>query len=80
MAVRDTVDNGDCDCNEKHDASTEHRDESMITEFPEHRDESKFKKVIKRTSRRIKIHGNQKTSRTSKRLKIRKSGHEDRDG
>ena len=46
MAVRDTVDDGHFDCFEKHDVSSEHRDESKFTEFPEHRDESKIRKVI----------------------------------
>ena len=46
VAVRDTVDDGHCDCFEKHDVSSEHRDESKFTEFPEHRDESKIRKVI----------------------------------
>ena len=44
MAVGDTVDDGHCDCIEKHDVSSEHRDESKLTYFPEHRDESNFKK------------------------------------
>ena len=34
MAVRDTVDDGDCDCVEEHDASSEHRDESKIHRIP----------------------------------------------
>ena len=32
MAVRDTVDDGHCDCTEKHDVSSEHRDESKFTQ------------------------------------------------
>ena len=47
MVVRDTVDDGHCDCIEMHDVRSEHRDESKFTDFPEHRDESKFRKVIK---------------------------------
>ena len=39
-AVRDTVDDGHCDCIERHELRAEHRDESKFTEFPEHRDES----------------------------------------
>ena len=38
-AVRDTVDDGHCDCIERHELSSEHRDESKLTEFAEHRDE-----------------------------------------
>ena len=44
LAVRDTVDDGHCDCIEKADVSSEHRDESNFTELPAHRDQSKFKK------------------------------------
>ena len=40
MAVRDTVDDGHCDHIEKHDVSSEDRDES-------NRNESKFRRVIK---------------------------------
>ena len=32
MAVRGTVDDGHCDCIEKHDVTSEHRDESKFTE------------------------------------------------
>ena len=46
MAVRDTVEDGHCDCKEKHDVSSEHRDESKFTEFAEHRDGSKLGKVV----------------------------------
>ena len=46
MAVRDIVEDGHCNCTEKHDVSSEHRDESKLTEVP-HPDESKFRKVIK---------------------------------
>ena len=63
MAVRDTVDDGHCDCTEKHDVSSEHCGESKITEFQELCDEIKIE---------------EKSSRTSRRVKIRKSGHEDR--
>ena len=42
MAVQDTVDNCHCDCTEKHDVLSEHRYESKVKEFPEHRDGSKF--------------------------------------
>ena len=45
MAVQDTVD-GHCDCIDKHDVISEHREESKFQEFPEHRDESKKRKVI----------------------------------
>ena len=45
MAVRDVVEDGHCDCIEKHDGSSEHRDESNLTEVPEHPDESKFTKI-----------------------------------
>ena len=65
LAVRDTVDDGHCDCIEKADVSLEHRDESNFTELPEHRDESKFKKSH---------HEHRDGS------KFKKSGHEDRDG
>ena len=44
LAVRDTVDDGHCDCIEKADVSSEHRDESNFTELPAYRDQSKFKK------------------------------------
>ena len=46
MAVRDIVEDGHCDCTEKHDVSSEHRDESKLTEVPVHPDESKFRKII----------------------------------
>ena len=46
MAGRDTVGDGHCDCIEKHDVSSEHRDESEFPEFPERRDEFKVRKVI----------------------------------
>ena len=45
-AVRDIVEGGHCDYIAKHDVSSEHRDESKLTEVPEHHDESKFRKVI----------------------------------
>ena len=38
-AVRDIVEDG-----QKHDVSSEHRDESKLTEAPEHPDESKIQK------------------------------------
>ena len=44
MAVRDIVEDGHCDCTEKHDVSSEHRDESKLTEVPVHPDESKIQK------------------------------------
>ena len=77
MAVRDTVENGHCDCSEKHDVRTEHRDELKFTEFPERRDESKLRRVIKNIETG---QNSRKVSRTSSRVTIRKSGHEDRDG
>ena len=46
MVVRDIVEDGHCDRTEKHESS-EHRDESKLTDVPEHPDESKFGKVIK---------------------------------
>ena len=64
MAVRDTVDGGHCDCIEKHDVSSEHRDESKFTEFPKHRDESKFTEFPKHRDE----------------SKFKKSHHEHRDG
>ena len=63
MAVRDTVDDGHCDCIEKHDVSSEQCGETKFTEFQELCDEIKIQ---------------EKSSRTSRRVKIRKSGHEDR--
>ena len=43
MAVQDTVDDGSCDCIEKHDVISEHRDESKNQKsHHEHRDGSKF--------------------------------------
>ena len=65
MAVRDTVDDGQCDCIEKHDVSSENRDESKFTEFPEHRDESRSQK-----SHQERRDGSQ----------LKKSHHEHRDG
>ena len=47
MTVRNTVDEEHCDGIEKHDVSSDHRDKSKFTEFPEHRDESNFRRVIK---------------------------------
>ena len=64
LAVRDTVDDDHSDGTEKHRASSEHRDELKFTEFPEHRDEPKNRKIIK-----YMVTG-----------RIRKIGHEDRDG
>ena len=46
MADREVVGYGHCDCTEMHDVSSEHRDESKLTEVPEHLDESKFRKVM----------------------------------
>ena len=76
MAGRDTVGDGHCDCIEKHDVSSENRDESEFTEFPERRDEFKVRKVITN----IETDQNSgKSSRTSRRVKFRKSHHEHRD-
>ena len=47
MAVQDIVEDDHCDCAEKPDVSSEHRDDSKLAEVPEHPDESKFRKVIK---------------------------------
>ena len=69
MAVRDTVENGHCDCFEKHDVSSEHRDKLKFTEFPERRDESKLRRVIK----------NSETDQNS-RKEHRDRFHEHRDG
>ena len=62
---KDAVDDGLCDCTEKHDVLSEHRDDSKFKDFPEHRDESKDRQVITnietvkildtRTSRWVKI-------------------------
>ena len=45
MAVRDTVEDGYCDCIEKHDVSSEHRNESKLKEFPEQRDREVIKNI-----------------------------------
>ena len=66
MAVRDTVDDGHCDCIEKHDVSSEHRDES------------KFTKVIKNIETDQKITKSHQEHRDGS--KFKKSDHEDRDG
>ena len=42
MAVPDAVDDGHCDCTEKHDVISEHRDESKFEESSEHHDGSKL--------------------------------------
>ena len=41
MAVQDAVDDGHCECTENFDVLSEHRDETKLKDFPEHRDESK---------------------------------------
>ena len=42
VTVQDTVDDGHCDCIQKHDVISQHRDESKLEQSQEHRDESKF--------------------------------------
>ena len=90
MAVRDTVEDGRCNCIEKHDVSSDDRNESKLTEIPEQREESKFRKMITHLetgqySRKV-IKGietgqnTRKVKSTSGWVKTRKSGHEDRDG
>ena len=66
MAVQDTVENDHCDHMEKHEGSSEHRDESKLEKSS-------------RTSRRIKNH-KKESSRKSRRVNIWKSGPEDRHG
>ena len=66
MAVRDTVDDGLCDGIEKHDVSSEHRDESKVHRIP-------------RTSRRMKIH-EEFCHEHRDGSKLKKSHHEHRDG
>ena len=42
MAVQDTLNDGHCDCTEKHDVISEYSEESKFQEFPEYGDGSKF--------------------------------------
>ena len=92
MAFRDIVEDAHCDCIEKHDVSSEHRDQSKFTEFPEHRDASTFRqKFVKsidtgENSRKVitKIETGQKFGKVVTKIKMheqdrnrrQKSGHE----
>ena len=90
-AVRDTVEDAHRDCIEKHDVSSEHRDQSKFTELQEHRDASTFRKVVKsidtgENSRKVitKIETGQKFGKVFTKIEMheqdrsrrQKSGHE----
>ena len=78
MAVRDVVEDGHCDCIEKHDGGSEHRDESLLKEVPEHPDESNSRKSHQEHrdgSTFTKIHQEHRDG-----SKIKKCHHVRRDG
>ena len=89
MAVRDTVDDGHCDCSEKDDVRSEHRDEAKFSKVIKNIEtDQNSRKVItnietgKKKSRKVitSIETGQSSRKViTRRVKIRKSGHEDRD-